>query len=75
MIYDGHRGDFVKKKKISLLTKIILWNSFTIPMPTHSSEFENFFPLDDKRSYQRHRGEKEKGKFNNDELSTFLEMY
>lgn len=44
-------------------------------MPTHSSEFENFFPLDDKRSYQRYRGEKEKGKFNNDELSTFLEMY
>lgn len=74
MIYDGHRGDFIKK--ISLLTKIILWNSFTIPMPTHSSEFENFFPLDDKRNYQRY-GEKKKGKLNNNELSykRYIKLY
>lgn len=47
-----------------------------IPMPTHSSEFENFFPLDDKRNYQRY-GEKKKRKLNNNELSykRYIKLY
>lgn len=47
-------------------------------MRAHSDEFENYFPLDDKRSHQRYHGEKKKGKLNNNESSSYkryIELY
>lgn len=55
MIYDGHRGDFIKKNLTFNQDNFI---KLFYDARAFRRKFENFFPLDDKRSHQR--GEEER---------------